>query len=803
MCKKQSLSIRIIKKCSIFVMPMLVSLINIYKVTLAFIPINCLLMIKESFNKLLFRINLCIIAFCSFSLAALSAGVSVMPFSFNKKLSSSLRAMVQDVSVYDSRSHVAVRRSSRVCALVRTTDGGATLIDNGCRLLASIGDICVAEIPVNRLASIACDSHVCRIEAERGNALQLDSMALYTNVTDIDSSKLLPQAYTGEGVVVGLMDVGFDLTHPTFRSKDGTTLRIKKFWDQLSVDTIGSNMYVGAEYTDEQSILAYAHSRDGEQMFHGTHTLGIAAGNGAGSPYVGMAPESEVCLVSNTVSGDEDFIAETDLYRYTTATDVLGFKYLFDYAESVGKPCVVSFSEGAPQDFRGDNMLYYEALSRLVGPGRILVASAGNRGLNPDYMYKPIGKSLAGTFVTPPDHCVAFTVKASHTITMSTRFHRVSAENCDSGTAHVTSDDFGVYIKVPVVDVCTAPDSLLSDTVVIGGVEYVQSMRAYASCFDASDLMVDVVLSRSDGNWLWQSGCLTSFCVVGEDGEAEVYRVHGAFGTDEEDITLDDAVATHGILSPGSAPDVICVGATSYRPKYTDAYGSTHVVSWGVSGERGSFSSVGPTFDGRAKPDVMAPGANVISSMSSYYMEHNSVTSLVSDMSYEGRTYGWAVEGGTSMSTPAVAGIVALWLQANPYMSPDDVLGVIRRTSRPCGDYGDETPNYCGFGTVDAYAGLLDVLGLTGIEGLSHTNPKSVDITVVQGNVVHVVFESPLAEDAVYELFDLSGKKLDSGILSAGETEYNIVTDVTRGVYALQLNTVERERCGSVLVRLK
>ena len=95
------------------------------------------------------------------------------------------------------------------------------------------------------------------------------------------------------------------------------------------------------------------------------------------------------------------------------------------------------------------------------------------------------------------------------------------------------------------------------------------------------------------------------------------------------------------------------------------------------------------------------------------------------------------------------------------------------------------------------------MLGLTGIEGLSHTNPKSVDITVVQGNVVHVVFESPLAEDAVYELFDLSGKKLDSGILSAGETEYNIVTDVTRGVYALQLNTVERERCGSVLVRLK
>ena len=764
------------------------------------------LAVEKLYMRMLNRLSLLAVALFFWGISFMKLSAQTMTDSkITCKLSTSLRRLAEghEVGIVSSAKKNSKANPQRVCALVCTKDAeGQPLNANGCRMIAQIGDIFIAEIPVTRLASLAQDSRVCRIEAERGNALQLDSMSFYTNSTGIHEAMQLPQAYTGNGVVVGLMDVGFDLTHPTFRSNDGSSLRIKRFWDQLSADTLGSRMYVGAEYVDEQSLLDYAHSRDGLAMFHGTHTLGIAAGNGAGTPYVGLAPESEICLVSNAVSGDEDFVADEDLYKYTTATDVLGFKYLFDYAESVGKPCVVSFSEGAPQDFHGDNMLYYEALSRLVGPGRILVASAGNRGLNSDYMYKPVGKKWAGTFVTPPDDCVALTVKASQGITMHTRFHRVGKDGFDSGSAHAVSDDFGVCFVVPVADVCASPDSLLSDTVVIKGVEYVQSMQAYRSCFNPSDVMVDVVLARSDGNGLCQSGCLTSFSVSGEDGEAEVYRVHGGFGKNNEDITLDDAVSTHGILSPGSAPSVICVGATTYRPEYTNVYGYVHKLSWGVSGERGSFSSVGPTFDGRSKPDVMAPGANVISAMSSYYMQENTATTLVSSHEFEGRTYGWAVESGTSMSTPAVAGIVALWLQANPQLSPEEVLGVMSRTCRPCGNYGADTPNYCGMGAIDAYAGLLDVLGLTGVEGLSCKNPDGADITLYN-NVLHISFSSPLMNDAAYVVFDLSGRKCASGILPQGKAEWDVVLDVPRGVYAVQLNVDGKSRSGSALVRVE
>lgn len=80
------------------------------------------------------------------------------------------------------------------------------------------------------------------------------------------------------------------------------------------------------------------------------------------------------------------------------------------------------------------------------------------------------------------------------------------------------------------------------------------------------------------------------------------------------------------------------------------------------------------------------------------------------------------------MSAPAVGGIIALWLQANPHLTPDDVLGIIARTSKPCGDYGKTPNNYCGYGTIDAYAGLLDALNLSGIDGISKHNPQGIDI---------------------------------------------------------------------------
>ena len=167
----------------------------------------------------------------------------------------------------------------------------------------------------------------------------------------------------------------------------------------LSTDTIGSRMPVGRDYTDETSILAYAHSRDSQLTGHGTHTLGTAAGTGCGTPYKGMAYDSDICLVCNAITDNSELIAESDEAKYDGVSSLLGFKYIFDYADSVGKPCVISFSEGSHADLYGDNMLYDEVLGRMVGPGRIIVASAGNTNQNATYIRKPQGEDRAGAFL--------------------------------------------------------------------------------------------------------------------------------------------------------------------------------------------------------------------------------------------------------------------------------------------------------------------------------------------------------------------------------------------------------------------
>ena len=162
------------------------------------------------------------------------------------------------------------------------------------------------------------------------------------------------------------MDIGFDLTHPNWYSADMQKYRIKQVWDMLDsseegeavvgkTDTGNDTIYVGRQYIGAEAILNKRHTADAMEHYHGTHTMGTATGsggegNGTISPYIGMAPDAEICIVSNYTSDNKDIVSKADTYKYTTATDLLGFKYIFDYAESVGKPCVINFSEGTSDD---------------------------------------------------------------------------------------------------------------------------------------------------------------------------------------------------------------------------------------------------------------------------------------------------------------------------------------------------------------------------------------------------------------------------------------------------------------------
>lgn len=122
---------------------------------------------------------------------------------------------------------------------------------------------------------------------------------------------------------------------------------------------------------------------------------------------------------------------------------------------------------------------------------------------------------------------------------------------------------------------------------------------------------------------------------------------------------------THNTLgAPADGDSVITIGAVN------------------SSGTRSSFSSVGPTADGRIKPDVMAMGSN------------NYHAGTIGNSYYNG--------SGTSYSCPLVAGVCALLLQKNPALTPMEVLQLLRSTATQ----SDNPDNLYGWGIINALSAI-------------------------------------------------------------------------------------------------
>lgn len=136
------------------------------------------------------------------------------------------------------------------------------------------------------------------------------------------------------------------------------------------------------------------------------------------------------------------------------------------------------------------------------------------------------------------------------------------------------------------------------------------------------------------------------------------------------------------IASPGISDQVITVGALDDR-NTSDSRSDDDVAS---------FSSRGPTIYGKEKPDILAPGVNIISlrSPNSYLDKLQKGNRVGSD---------YFVLSGTSMATPICAGIVALVLQQNPNATPQEVKDLLKNGTDL---WRDRDPNIYGAGYINA-----------------------------------------------------------------------------------------------------
>ena len=497
----------------------------------------------------------------------------------------------------------------------------------------------------------------------------------------------LDRVYKGKGVIVGVVDQGFEYTHIAFKGEDGTTPRIKQAWNQKYTPN-NPDSPQGFSYGTEYRTWNDMQRVDNDYQYdilHGTHVAGIAVGADVKTPYYGVATESDLVFVTYDTTADQI---------------VDGIKYIFDYADRVGKPCVVNISIGMHTGPHDGTSLTDQALDALSGPGRIIVGAVGNEGTTAMHV---------GKRVTPDDPM------------------KVIPSFYDQNTKQFVCDFWGepgkTYSIQPI-----AVNSLKGSIVGYGEKVSSNDSDTKRSTFTIADNgitgYVDVTvchdLDNGRGNFYITgvaseqgTGRMLGLLITTEDDECYVDGWHSyireftaSTNCVKQGFTPGDHVSLAGEIG-GTARSVISVGSYNTRFYYTSVEG----IEYGMGGpgytmsDLSPFSSNGPTSDGRMKPDVCAPGFGVISAAQRHAIKTGSCAYVSKDA--KGNSYYYEMDAGTSMASPYVAGSVALWLEAHPELSPDDVRNILKASCRHDNFTGDTPDNRWGYGKINTYAGLL------------------------------------------------------------------------------------------------
>ena len=215
---------------------------------------------------------------------------------------------------------------------------------------------------------------------------------------------------------------------------------------------------------------------------------------------------------------------------------------------------------------------------------------------------------------------------------------------------------------------------------------------------------------------------------------------------------------------------MICVNAAANEGPGTCTLGipadAEHILTVGAVdavGERASFSSVGPTYDGRIKPDVMAMGLGTYVAIA-----------------YQG-WQDYYNGNGTSFATPVLAGAVACLRQARPYASVQEMCDVIRQ----CGNRANNPDSYYGYGIPD-FSQAFELLATTEPVEAYSGEVLSVYPNPTQGEV-HVMLNQ--GSNAEVTVFDITGRQLFNYHFNGlnHTTLENHLNGLTSGVYFINV----------------
>jgi subtilisin family serine protease len=559
--------------------------------------------------------------------------------------------------------------------------------------VARKGNIVSARVALTGLPDLTKDPRVAFVEI--GEALKQPRPAITAGTVSTPTNAVRrlgkeSQHHYGAGVLIGIIDVqGFDFTHPDFLDSKGKT-RFEAIWDQggdarPSPGPPKSQFGYGAEFKREHLIAAmkaapslgvpaYEVERQSqiEPGSHGTHVASIAAGNR------GVCRRSPIAavLVSLSTADDDKRRSFYDSTRIADAVD-----YLVALAGRMKKAVSINISlgtNGHAHDGTGAIGRWIDSV--MSTPGRAVSVAAGNSGQEKGEGPDDIGWVMGRVHTSGK-------VPATG---LSADIEWVVAGN---GLVDISENELELWFGSQdrfAIEIFTPQGQRIGP---VESREFIENRRLDDGSFIS--VYNELYHPANGANYIsvYLSPNLRSDPVIGVPAGTWTIRVHGRQVRDgrfDGWIERDDP-RPFGQLGPKQLwafPSFFSERSMVDNSTVSSLGCGHRVLSVANLNEGRNIinisSSQGPTRDGRYKPDVAAPG-----------------TDIVAAKGFSTDDDQWIGMTGTSMASPFVTGVAGLMLGIEPTLTAAQIEGIIRSTARPLPGGAFAWANDAGFGVIE------------------------------------------------------------------------------------------------------
>jgi hypothetical protein len=626
----------------------------------------------------------------------------------------------------------------------------------------SAGDIASVYAPFSSLNNILNNNDFIFADIpDTALVLLNDSMIINNGITKVhDGITPLNMGYDGEGVVIGIIDDGLDVTHPDFKDENGKS-RIKFLWDRTkSGGTNPSGFYYGNEWTADQIDSNLC---DHVPQHHGTHVAGIAAGNGFGlDKYAGVAPKADIIFV-------------TLHSQYSFSNPVVdAFAYIFKKAKEMGKPCVINASFGYPFANHSGKDIYSRLIENLVTEqkGRAIACAAGNSGhIKAHVGYNLKNDTVFTWYKTNEDFLIIMMIS---TDTANARKINVSfGANAMDNYFNIGKTQFMKLNEV------TPWESYVTDQ----GLNLGARMSFVQKYINQDKVDYYFYFTPDSFNYLFR-------LILTGSGRIDIHHYYNYPETGLVSSNLPDKSKFPEIihyLYPDNtqtimggfacSKEIITVGNSVNRTCITDINGNFHQDPMQYS--LYLTSSRGPTNDNRIKPEIIAAGTRIISCGALPLMPQTIINNP--EKVAPGGLH--LLSGGTSAASPVIAGIIALYLQKNPSANNNEIRDFLFQCADPLPGY--KQGNEIGYGKVNAFNFLTHCDFTPDLEEATLFSELKIYPNPVSDNLSITFSKSSVNRIKIYNML---GSLMFSEEINLASTNFSLNTKkLSNGIYNVML----------------